>query len=92
MNNTAMSRRKSSHEAEVGRHGNSCCIESEASVVGIRLVVVIRASRGEISSGVVGTMTGVTGDKMSSRNGGTHGSPYASQRAIQWHKDTRTCQ
>ena len=42
-----------------------------------------RESRGEISTRVEGTITGVTRCRMSIGNRGTHGSPYASQRAIQ---------
>ena len=78
-----MFERNPSHEAEVGRHNISYCIESEAYVAGTRLVESTRVSGGGISSRVGGTITGVTIDRMSSRNGGTHGSPYASQRAIQ---------
>ena len=52
-------------------------------MVGTRSVESIGVSRGEISSGVEGTNTEATKDRMSSRNGGTRGSPYASQRAIQ---------
>ena len=50
---------------------------------GTGLVESTGVSGGVISSGVEGTMIGVTGDRMSLGNGRTHGSPYASQRAIQ---------
>ena len=52
-------------------------------------IEAIGASRGMISTRVVGTTTRVTRGRMSSgnggssSNGGTHGSPYASQRHIQ---------
>ena len=78
-----MSGSKSSHEDEVGRHGKSYYTKLGAFVAGTRLLVATRASGGMISSRVEGTITRVTRDRMSSINGGTHGSPYASQRAIQ---------
>ena len=74
---------KSSHEVEIGRHGDSCCTESRASVVGTGSVEAIGASGGMISTRVVGTTTRVIGGRMSFGNGGTRGSPYASQRHIQ---------
>ena len=49
----------------------------------IRSIVATGALGGVISFGVGGTIIGVTRDKISSGNGGTHGSPYASKRAIQ---------
>ena len=78
-----MSRRKSSHEVEVGRHGKFCCTKIGASTARTRSVESTRASKCVISSRVEGTIAEVTKDRMSSRNRGTHGSPYASQRAIQ---------
>ena len=54
----------------------------EASMAGIGSVIATRASGGVISFGVEGPITGVIGFRMSSGNGETHGSPYASQRAI----------
>ena len=83
MNNSTMSKRKSSHKVEVGKHDKSYCTDSKASMARTRSVLSIGVSGGEISSGVGGTITGVNGDRMSSRNGGTHASSYASQRAIQ---------
>ena len=78
-----MFRRKLSHEAKVGIYSVSYCTESEASMVGSRSVVARGASRGVISSRGVGTMTEVIDGRMSSRNGGTIGSPYAFQSHIQ---------
>ena len=78
-----MSGRKSSHEAKIGRHGVFCCTESGASVARTQSVEATRASGGMISTGVVGTITSVTGGRMSCRNGGTFESPYAFQRHIQ---------
>ena len=77
-----MSRRNSSHEVEIGRHGVYFCTESGASVAGTRSVEEKGASGGMISTRVVGNTTGVTRGRISSGNGGTHGSPYASQRHI----------
>ena len=82
MNNLAMSGRKSSHEAEVGRHEIFCYTESEASMTGTGSVGATGLSGGGISSGVGGTMTEATKDRMSSGKGGTVGSPYFFQRAI----------
>ena len=48
-----------------------------------RLVVERGVLGGVISSRFGGTNTKATKDRMSSRNGGTHGYPYVSQRAIQ---------
>ena len=79
---------KSSHQAEVGRHEGSYCIESEAFVARIGSIESIGVSRGEISFGVQETTIEATKGRMSSGNWGTRGSPYASQRAIQtlWGK------
>ena len=82
-NNTAIYGRKSSHEAEIGRHGISCCTELGAFVARTGFVVAIGASEGMISYRIIDTITRVTGGRISSRNGGTHRSLYASQRAIQ---------
>ena len=49
----------------------------------IGLVGAMRASRGVILSRVEETIARETGCRMSSRDGGTHGSPYASQIDIQ---------
>ena len=62
--------RKSSHEAEVKRHGISCCTESEASMAETRSVGATGVSGGGISSRVGGPMTEATKDKMSSAKGG----------------------
>ena len=77
-NNTAMSGRKSSHEAEIGRHGISCYTKSRASMAGIGSVEATGASRGRISSGLEHTITRVTGGRISFGNGRFHGSPYTS--------------
>ena len=76
MNRPIISRRKSSHKAKEGRHNVSYYTELEASMAGIGSIESIGELGGEISSGV-------TGCRMSFGNGGTHGSPYVSQRAIQ---------
>ena len=75
--------RKSSCEAEIGRHGVSYYTKSGAYVARVGSVEAIGASRSRISNGVVGTITGVTRGKMSYGNGGTVGSPYAFQSRIQ---------
>ena len=84
----AISGKKSSYEAEVGRHGKSCCTELGAFLARTRLIVATRASGGGISSRVEGTNSEDAKNRMSYGNGGIHGSPYASQRAIQilWGK------
>ena len=81
-----MPERKSLHEGRVGRHKISYCTESEAFVVGIGSVGAIGVG-GVISSRVEETIVGVIGCRMSSENGGTHGSPFASQRASKHHKE-----
>ena len=58
-----MSKRKSSHEAEIGKHGVSYYTESRASVARTRSVEATGASRCMISTGVVGTTTRVTRGK-----------------------------
>ena len=78
-----MFERKSSHEAKIGRHGVSCYTESGASMARTGSVEAIGALGGMISTRVLGTTIGVTGGRMCFGNGGTHGSPYASQRHIQ---------
>ena len=55
-----MSGRKSSYDAEIGRHGLSCCTESGASVAETGSLEATEASRGMISTRVIGTTTGVT--------------------------------
>ena len=75
--------RKSSHEAEVGSHGISYCIEIVAFVARIGLVEAIGASGCVVSLGVEGTIIGVTRGRISFWKGGIVGSPYAFQRAIQ---------
>ena len=67
MNKPTRVGRKSSHEDEVGRHGISCYTEFEASEARTGLVESILVSGGVISSGVGGTMTEATKDRMSSR-------------------------
>ena len=52
-------------------------------MVGTRSIEATGVSGGRISTRVGGTITRVTRGRMSSGNGRTHGSPYASQRAIQ---------
>ena len=70
-----MSGRKSSHEAKIGRHGVSYCTETRASMARTGSVEATRTPGGGISTRVEGTMTGVTGGKIFSRNGGIFGSP-----------------
>ena len=82
-NKNSISRRKSSHEAEIRRHDVFYYIESRASMAGTRSVEATRALGGVISTRVVGTTTRVTGGRISFGNGGTVGSPYAFQREIQ---------
>ena len=87
-NNLAMSRRKSSHEAKVGRHNVSYYTELEASMAGHRSIESTVALGGVVSSRVVETTTEAAKDIMSPRKGGIFGSPYASQISIQksWRK------
>ena len=82
-NNSAMYERNSSHEAEIGRDGVSYCTQSGASVAKTRLVEAIGAFEGGISIKVEANIIGVFGGRISFGNGGTIGSPYAFQRAIQ---------
>ena len=65
MNRPATYGRKSSHEAEVGRHNVSYYTELEASEAGTRSVESTGVSGGVISYGVVGTIVEMTNIKMS---------------------------
>ena len=73
-----MARRKLLHEGKVGRHEGFYYTKFKASMAGTRSIESTGESGGEISIRVEGAITRVTGCRMSSVNGGTHGSLYTS--------------
>ena len=75
------------HGGKVGRHEGSYYTKPEASMAGTGSIESIGESGGEISTRVEGTITRVTGDRMSLENGGTCGSPYASRDPSKHHEE-----
>lgn len=75
--------RKSFHEVEVRRYGNTYCIESRAFEARTGSVESTGVSNCVISSRVGGTITEVTKDIISFGKVIIFGSPYASQRPSQ---------